>query len=329
MLYRLDKPNLKDTGASNHYACIEIRVRIQACMRDSVGVWPQGLEVVAEGFESLEDELYFTLQSHGPSPTEFIDSFLKSKFSTEDVTAIRRSFMRYLRKDLRFEFEGPMRRRSISVVNLETIERGKGWPEIADAIINHMIRLTAKDGVGISITKHDICNFFKEISGDAFLGFSEYAMDHALKNLMRERRIQPANYSVLYDGDFFTHKEPFSWGPATFVGYSAAGKTSGGLHLSSRSWKLAKEICKDLNSISRQVRIKVIEKEYDHWQQSKDIEIDNVIRFNENKMEFSDEVNAGLKSNPLIQLAIQRGSLTASDVVDLAIEVLRSNYNQI
>ena len=329
MLYKQDKHNLKDTGVSNHYACIEIRVQIQNGMRDSVGVWPQGLEVVAEGFESLEDELYFTLQSHGPSPTEFIDSFLKSKFSTEDVTAIRRSFMRYLRKDLRFEFEGPMRRRSISVANLETIERGKGWPEIADAIVNHMIRLTAKDGVDISITKHDICNSFKEMSGDAFLGFSEYAMDHALKNLMRERRIQPANYSVWYDGDFFTNKEPFSWGPATFVGYSAGGKTSGGLHLSSRSWKSAKEICEDLNSISRQVRLEVLSKKYDHFQQSKDVEIDNVIRFKENKMEFSDEATDGWTTNPLIQLALQRGSLTASDVVDLAIEVLRSKYNQI
>ena len=298
-------------------------------MRDSVGVWPHGLEVVAEGFESLEDELYFALQRHGPSPTEFIDSFLKSKFSTEDVTAIRRSFMRYLRKDLRFEFDGPMRRRSVSVVNLEIIEREKGWPEIADAIINHMIRLTAKDGVDISITKHDICNFFKETSGDAFLGFSEHAMDHALKNLMRERRIQTAYHSVSYNGDFFTHKEPFRWGPATFVGYSAGGKTSGGLHLSSRSWKSAKEICKDLNSISRQTRLEVLSQKYDHFEQSKDVEIDNLIRFEKNKMEFSHDATYGFTTNPLIQLALQRGSLSASDVVDLALEVLRSNYEQI
>ena len=75
--------------------------------------------------------------------------------------------------------------------------------------------------------------------------------------------------------------------------------------------------------------MEVLSKKYDHFQQSKDVEIDNLIRFNENKMEFSDEVTDGLATNPLIQLALQRGSLTASDVVDLAIEVLRSNYEQI
>ncbi len=311
MLYRQDKPNLKDTGVSNHKACIEIRVRIQICMRDSVGVWPQGLEVVAEGFESLEDELYFAISQQGTVSTEYINWFLQTKFEMEDVTIQKRSFMRYLRKDMRFKFDGSPRKRVVSAVDLEEYEKNKGWGEIATSIIDYLIELTMDeygDGMDAHVSLEKICEYFEKQRGHPFLGFTKDAMDKALDTLMIERRIEPLHKVGIRSEGYYSKELEICWGPASYIGFSLGGKTSGGLHLSSRTWNTAKEICAELNAISKQAKLDYLE-----------------------GMRNGVSMNVALgfaTDNPVLKLALSRGSLTATDVVDVAIEVLKSTIGR-
>lgn len=276
-------------------------------MRDSVGVWPRGLEVVAEGFESLEDELYFAISQQGTVSTEYIDWFLQNKFEMEDVTIQKRSFMRYLRKDMRFKFDGTPRNRVVSAVNLEEYEKNKGWGEIATSIIDYLLELTIYpdgDGINAHVSLEKMCEYFEKQRGHQFLGFTKDAMDKALDTLMIERRIEPLDKVAIRSEGYYSKELEICWGPASYIGFSLGGKTSGGVHLSSRTWNSAKEICADLNAISKQAKLDYFE--------------------GLPRGVSMDVATGRATDNPVLKLAISRGSLTATDVVDVAIEVLKS-----
>jgi len=295
-------------------------------MRGEKKPWPLGLSVMSESSNSLEDELFEALYTRGVVFTDFINQFLQNKFQKEDVTIERRSFMRYLSRDMRFVFEGPMRSRTVKVADLNELERTSGWLEISDQIINYMISLTIKEGIGVTTSKEDICQHFEDIRGDKFLHHSEIALDHAIEMLKIERRIQGCGdlNALLNEKDF--SRAPIGWSQGGFVGFSSRGKKSGGLHLSSRSWEVAKEICKEFNFI----HVKAMEKNIRGFIKAKDTTdtdsiLDHVYRGTSmtGKMDLYDDIT----DNPILKLALWRGSLTAADVVDTAIEVLRSAYS--
>ena len=283
---------------------------------------------MSENYNSLEDELFEVLATMGVVFTDFINQFLQNKFEKEDVTIERRSFMRYLSRDMRFVFEGPMRTRTVKVAELNELDRTSGWLEISDQIINYMISLTVKEGIGVTTSKDDICQHFEDLTGDKFLHHSEIALDHAIDMLMIERRI-----AGIGDLDYLlnqkdTSKVPIGWGQGGFVGYSSRGKKSGGLHLSSRSWEVAKKIGEDLNRISESIMWNIHPSKEDRnsmtHEEFKSTTWDMVERTSKaEKMDLFDDIT----DNPILKLALWRGSLTAADVVDTAIEVLKSVYS--
>jgi len=297
-------------------------------MRDPNKPWPLGLSVMTENYNSLEDELFEELSTRGVVYTEFINKFLQDKFQKEDVKIERRSFMRYLTRDIRFIFEGPMRSRTVKTADLSELERTSGWLEISENIINYMIGLTIKEGIEVTTTKEEICQYFERKTGDKYLRYSKNALDHAVKMLMIERRIcgvGDLNRLLNIEDDW---KAPIGWSQGSFVGYSSNGKKSGGLHLSSRSWEVAKKIKEELNKINQTVmwRLHPNKEERDNMsdEEFKSVVWDMVER--SSKAEKMDLFN-DITDNPILKLALWRGGLTTADVIDTAIEVLLSSYN--
>ncbi|RJV01246.1 MAG: hypothetical protein DWC06_02745 [Candidatus Poseidoniales archaeon] len=283
--------------------------------------WPLGITVVSEQFNSLEDELFDALTGRGFVSTDIINDFLRHKFQKENVVVERRSFMRYLSVDSRFVFDGPMRSRTVKAADLEKLERTSGWLEISDHIINYMLSLTVKEGVGVTTNKEDICQYFQDMRGDRFLHHSEFALDYAITQLMWGRRIMAVE--IPEASQWLEEKEldledfvglEFGWAQGAFVGYSGNGKKSGGLHLSTRSWETAKEISKELNAIHKHVL-------WDNPQTTWGIRDGDKTEMEVLKV-FEEKTQ-----NPILALALWKGDLTASDVVDTAIEVLRSQYS--
>ena len=296
-------------------------------MSDSNKPWPLGLSVMSENYNSLEDELFEVLSTMGVVFTDFINQFLQHKFEKDDVTIERRSFMRYLSRDMRFVFEGLMRTRTVKVAELNQLERTSGRLEISDEIINYMISLTVKEGIGVTTTKDDICQHLEDMKGDKFLHHSEAALDYAIEMLMIERRIGGVGDLEYLKNQTDFSEVPIGWTQGGFVGYSSRGKKSGGLHLSSRSWEVAKEIGEDLNRINESVmwNIHPSKEDRDNMDPSEfSMAIMNMVERSSiaGKMDLFDDIT----DNAVLKLALWRGNLSAADVVDTAIEVLRSVY---
>jgi hypothetical protein len=166
-----------------------------------------------------------------------LHAWFNSMFGPESDECIERnlrSFMRRLRMDARFQFEGGPRNRTVAMISGQLdVEQAA---QLQDTIVQFMLARAGEEGMNAAISQDDI---------DALAGQDEMLKSYALDQLIEHARV------LKWDAE----REHYVLGPKRLLG-TGAGKTATSFKFPKRTLDRLREVTDAVNELRRELQEK-------------------------------------------------------------------------